>query len=139
MEPVISFKGYEIEKISYTKEEISPDIIKDMPIDDDGNALGIAVKTGISEDHSMGLVSFLIDIIKPSSNLRLNVEISGHFELSKSLETEEIDDFLSVNGTAILFPYVRSIISIISTLDSNDAIILPTINTQIFRDLDINK
>lgn len=139
MKPVIRFKGYEIEKISYTRGEIPPDVTKDMSIDDDGNALGIAVKTGISEDHSMGLVSFLINIVKPSSDLHLNVEISGHFELSESLETEEIDDFLSVNGTAILFPYVRSIISIISTLDSNDAIILPTINTQIFRDLDINK
>nr|WP_279384907.1 protein-export chaperone SecB [Lacticaseibacillus manihotivorans] len=36
---------------------------------------------------------------------------------------------LTVNGTAILFPYVRSTISMVTGLDSAQTVLLPTIRT----------
>ena len=47
-------------------------------------------------------------------------------------EKTEAKKHLSVNGTAILFPYLRSIVSILSSLDNSNAIVLPTINTHSF-------
>ncbi|EIP8075184.1 protein-export chaperone SecB [Enterococcus faecalis] len=43
-------------------------------------------------------------------------------------DKEEILNFLGLNGSAILLPYVRAIVSMLTTLDSNQAIVLPTIN-----------
>ncbi|HGJ3153524.1 hypothetical protein [Streptococcus pneumoniae] len=41
---------------------------------------------------------------------------------------ENITDILYVNGTAILYHYLRSIVSIVSAIDSSEAMLLPTIN-----------
>ncbi|HEV1985281.1 TPA: hypothetical protein VYQ23_002154, partial [Streptococcus pneumoniae] len=41
---------------------------------------------------------------------------------------ENITDILYVNGTAILYLYLRSIVSIVSAIDSSEAMLLPIIN-----------
>nr|WP_054750988.1 protein-export chaperone SecB [Lacticaseibacillus thailandensis] len=53
------------------------------------------------------------------------------FDISEELTNkDDIGRALAVNGTAILFPYVRGIISMVTGLDSAHTILLPTINTQ---------
>ncbi|HET0841886.1 protein-export chaperone SecB [Streptococcus pneumoniae] len=49
----------------------------------------------------------------------------GYFEINID---ENITDILYVNGTAILYHYLRSIVSIVSAIDSSEAMLLPTIN-----------
>ena len=61
-------------------------------------------------------------------------EIVGKFEINPKMELKEIEEVLSVNGVALVYPYARSIISMLTTLDSDRAIVIPTINTQIFKD-----
>lgn len=40
----------------------------------------------------------------------------------------EITDYLGLNGVALLLPYARSIISIVSVLDGKDALLMPTVD-----------
>ncbi|HHQ7781634.1 TPA: hypothetical protein ACSUQY_001816, partial [Streptococcus pneumoniae] len=51
--------------------------------------------------------------------------VIGYFEINID---ENITDILYVNGTAILYHYLRSIVSIVSAIDSSEAMLLPTIN-----------
>lgn len=47
-------------------------------------------------------------------------------------EQNDVEKNIRVNGTALLYPYVRSVISTLSSVDSESAILLPTLNTHIF-------
>lgn len=120
--PVIKFQGYKINTIKYTKanKEISKEK-QEAPL---------SVETSISKDLKEAYVELKIVLHKNDINLYL--EVIGEFGLEGDLSLEEYKNFLAVNGTAIVYPYVRSIVSVISTLDSKDAIILPTINTMNF-------
>ncbi|HHQ3745458.1 TPA: hypothetical protein ACSPT8_001670 [Streptococcus pneumoniae] len=51
--------------------------------------------------------------------------VIGYFEINID---ENITDILYVNGTAILYHYLRSIVSIVSAIDSSEAMLLPTID-----------
>ncbi len=51
-------------------------------------------------------------------NRKIMVKMSGNFSIPDLGYTkEEIKLFVALNGSAILYPYLRSVVSIISTLD----------------------
>jgi preprotein translocase subunit SecB len=55
----------------------------------------------------------------------------GYFEIiikDKELAEQKIINYYKVNGVAILFPYLRSLISDMTSKGSETPIILPTIN-----------
>lgn len=64
-------------------------------------------------------------------NFYTKVRISGYFEIhqaSENMTEEDILGFYKLNAVAILFPYLRSIVSEISGKGSEGPIILPTMN-----------
>lgn len=133
MEPVIKFKGYSIEKLIYTKEDFVFSEEKDQNVEiQNGIALSISVECGVTDDLKRGKVSLNIKSKHEDSNLSIVLDVDGYFDINGINELTEIENFLLVNGTAILYPYLRSIISMVSSLDSNEAIVLPTINTSNF-------
>jgi len=58
----------------------------------------------------------------------LNIELVGTFSYDTDLDEAKCTKMLNLNGTAILFPYLRSLISMITTLCSIPPVIIPTIN-----------
>lgn len=68
------------------------------------------------------------DAISCNYPFELNISIMGFFEFSSEIGENEIIDMLEVNGTAILFPYLRSIITTITGSLGIQPIILPTMN-----------
>lgn len=118
--PVISFEKYEILNIKYEKIE------DDRPLDRDINT---QVSIGYTDDFEAGKVEIEVNITDPDLIRLIKVTVRGLFTISNGLTEEEVKVYLSQNGTAIIYPYVRSIVSMISTLDSESAIVLPTINT----------
>lgn len=55
--------------------------------------------------------------------------ISGYFTFREDLTSDkEKHQYLGVNGTAILLPYLRAIVSMVTVLDKNEAIVFPTLN-----------
>lgn len=72
------------------------------------------------------------DILTKTNNNIIKIELffNGMFEfLKEEMDSEFKEELLIRNGTAILFPYVRSFVSMISGFDTNNTqIILPTLN-----------
>lgn len=117
MEPTISLEKYEIEEITYSR------IVDDSDFQSEN--LQVAVKSGLTEDKKYGKVTLEAKFFDEEKNKKVSARISGYYTINVEEDSEK---YIAINGTAILFPYLRSAISMISTLDSQDAVLIPTIN-----------
>lgn len=61
-------------------------------------------------------------------NAFLSIQCKGTFKFEEVASFEEIPDFFYRNSIAILFPYVRAYVSLITTQANVKGIILPTLN-----------
>lgn len=120
--PVINFQKYEIKEYFFKRKEID-DAQSEHPEPD----FELSVTPGVTPDFSDGKISVNVNFENEDISVKLIVE--GFFELNKEVSKEKLEEYLVVNGTAIVFPYIRSMISMLTSLDSEKAILLPTINT----------
>lgn len=118
-EPVISFDHYEIIEYIYKKVEKNNE--------NNEEPFEISVEASFSNDYQHGKLN--VRGVFQSETVSINIEVAGYFIINSQDEPEILSNYLVINGTAILFPYIRSMISMLSSLDSENAIILPTINT----------
>ncbi|HFI0998728.1 TPA: hypothetical protein ACGPEP_000824 [Streptococcus pneumoniae] len=87
------------------------------------------VKVGHTDDYSHGAVKLSVSLVDKDAMKKISVTVIGYFEINIDENiTDILTDILYVNGTAILYPYLRSIVSIVSAIDSSEAMLLPTIN-----------
>lgn len=124
-QPVINFMGYRITNLEYVKVDNK---IKH------NNKTKLDIKSGLDFDKKIGTV-VLNSIftneeqgIDTSLNRRCNLEITGFFGIRNDLSKEEAKKFISVNGAAMLYPYLRTISSTIVSLDDSKNVILPSLN-----------
>ncbi|UXU54236.1 protein-export chaperone SecB [Staphylococcus agnetis] len=64
-------------------------------------------------------------------NRKIVVALQGKFsfENNESIDIKTLESLLRINGTAILMPYIRTLVSNLTAFDnSTDHILLPTIN-----------
>jgi preprotein translocase subunit SecB len=89
----------------------------------------LEVRGGISEDRKNGSVTIFADIHHKEHQgpFGLTIEMLGVFEKT-SEEPFDWEPFLAVNAPAIVFPYLRELVSDLSTR-AGSTLILPTINT----------
>src|SRR5690625_2455599 len=82
------------------------------------------------EDNTM-LVSLIISVFEDAEEnnypFSLKINMTGIFELDDIHESER-ESFAEVNAVAILFPYIRSLISTITANVNVPSLILPPIN-----------
>ena len=117
MEPTISLEKYEIEEITYSR------IVDESDFQSEN--LQVSVKSGLTEDKKFGKVTLEAKFFDDEKNKKVSARISGYYTINVEEDSEK---YIAINGTAILFPYLRSAISMISTLDSQEAVLIPTIN-----------
>ena len=118
MEPVLQFEGYQIEKIIYEKNiETS-----------DENNINVEVSTGLNSERDKGKVELSIHVLESNEKRKLEITLVGFFAFS-NVDDNRKTEILAINGTAILYPYIRSVASMVTSQDSSSAIILPTVNT----------
>lgn len=118
--PVITFEKYEILSIDYKKYDENE--IEDSSVFRDASM-------GISSDNESGKIEITVKVSDPLNSRTIGVKIRGYFIVNIDLDIDQIKLYLSQNGIAMLYPYVRSIISMVSSLDAETSILLPTINT----------
>ncbi|WP_162106043.1 protein-export chaperone SecB [Bacillus subtilis] len=64
-----------------------------------------------------------------SNSFYLNCKVQGHFIFNNDeFPEEEKVKFFKVNGVSILFPYLRSLVSDLTSKGSEQPVILPTMN-----------
>ncbi|HAP5721368.1 protein-export chaperone SecB [Enterococcus faecalis] len=115
----IYFQGYKINSIKYETSDTDVELTEDYKPE---------IEFGIDEKFEKGTVK--ITSVMNTANRQITITVSGVFKINKNYtdDKKEILNFLGLNGSAILLPYVRAIVSMLTTLDSNQAIVLPTIN-----------
>ena len=116
--PVIEFEAYRITNIDYK----AYDDLKDLEeFAEDKSALSAWV--GIDEEEEHAQIK-LKAVVSDEDNLRsITVEVAGAFKIN---DKNDVKSHLTSNGTAILLPYLRSIVSMVSSFDNKNAILLPT-------------
>lgn len=58
--------------------------------------------------------------------LDVNAEVLGYYTFKD--EEDEIPDYFTINAPAILFPYVRAYVSLLTSLSGKGTVNLPTLN-----------
>lgn len=123
----VEFKGYSISKLEMKKIEESKEQKEE----------NFEIKTeyfqNIKDKLSYKLVMKLSIITKRKE---ISMDLEGHFKFDNKFDEQLVEEFLRINGSMILYPYCRAIISSITNLDSDDSIVLPVIN---FKDYQFNK
>lgn len=126
--PVIELNNYRITNIEYTTFETQEEL--NYFKDENGT---ISATVGTTEDNKEARIVISTTILKSDEEQmdfkKVTLEITGYFKINTG---ENVQEYLRVNGTAILFPYLRTFISVITSLDNSDAIVIPTINTNSF-------
>lgn len=118
---VASFQGYSIRDIKHHKS------LKNLENTlSDKDMLKVSSEINVTPD--MKQAKLQLKILCHAPNAEMNLELWGYFTLTTKLERNEITDYLGLNGVALLLPYARSIISIVSVLDGKDALLMPTVD-----------
>jgi len=125
----IQLQKYIIEAIEY---KISPGI--EALNNDEQFNMDINISQNLHNDNENRIATLKLGCQIGNNNLDdnfpffLKVELVGIFSYDTDLSEDQCTRMLNVNGTAILFPYLRSLISMITTLCSIPPVIIPTIN-----------
>lgn len=120
--PVIYLEGYRINKIKYEADEEAKDIVSSAEPN-------FTFEFGFTEDYKKALLTVDVELFDTQRSRFIQVSISGNFNIPESeFSSEEIQLFVAQNGSAILFPYLRATVSMITTLDGPSAVVLPTLN-----------
>ncbi|MDG2544713.1 protein-export chaperone SecB [Lactiplantibacillus plantarum] len=123
--PVIKFQGYRIKKIKYNL--YTPDDFNTKISDEGTEKLSFSIS--LSDDHKVGQVEMKTGFSNESNFQIGEVSVIGQFNINPAVtEREQIKMYLSQNGAAMLYPYVRVITSMITALDKGNVSILKTVN-----------
>ena len=129
------FEGFIIKNIDYKANPIEAG--NEIP---ESNEINFAYT--LTNDEDTYLLSILTHVINIQSNhfLDITVVTRGRFVFQKDseIDIEEKNKIIKENGSAIMFPYIRSVIYNLTCADScNDPVIMPTINfSKIIEDID---
>ncbi|SEA87683.1 preprotein translocase subunit SecB [Flavobacterium gillisiae] len=96
-------------------------------IDADANLFSINPQAVIIRSENKIHINFDIEILDAENNFNLKMLCIGVFDYDTEDE-ELILNFMSLNGPAIVFPYIRSFVSSYTALSGFDTITLPTLN-----------
>jgi len=122
---VLKFKGYDVRKMSFETVDCSPEIteFKFKPIfledvkDCGNNCYEVTLSFKIGPSDEVKDCPFIIEI-----------DMRGHFELEPSENDVENHSFIHKNTIAIMFPYLRAIVSNLTINANIPPLVLPIIN-----------
>ena len=122
---VLKFNKYLIENINYKNNDKFEDKEEGVEV-----ALDFDAKVDISEDKTGMVVMLSSDIFPDAENnnypFEMNVAIKGYFNM-ENVFNENVDRY-EANAIAILFPYLRALVSTISVNANVAPIIIPPMN-----------
>ncbi len=79
-------------------------------------------------------LTFHAKVFNPPTEPFVSIQCKGTFQFDNISDMTEIPDYFYVNSIAILFPYVRAYLSLVTTQANVPGIILPTLNLSHLQD-----
>lgn len=117
MKSDLKFVNFVVPKFLFEKTEI----------DENADLFSINPQAVIIRSEKKIHINFDIEILDVENNFNLKMICIGIFDYDTEDE-ELILNFMSLNGPAIVFPYIRSFVSSYTALSGFDTITLPTLN-----------
>ncbi|MCQ2194923.1 MAG: hypothetical protein MJZ28_08230 [Paludibacteraceae bacterium] len=117
--------AFSLQKYEFT------DVLIDGKNQPSGNSLSINISANGVFDENKGNyeLSFTTNVYERGNNENyIMVKCKAFYSFEGSLSFDDIPDYFYGNSIAILFPYVRSYISIITTQSNQKGVIIPTLN-----------
>lgn len=122
IQSAVEFHGYKVLKTSFSRSGLSLESGVEINLnpsfsriitqrDKENYSLVLGVKIGSSEGQEMPLYAEVI--------------LEGDFVLRN---IEDVDTIMKVNAVAIMFPYLRATLSMLTMLMNIDPVVLPTVN-----------
>ncbi len=115
----VTFTGYDIQDFSFTKKDDIPKECQDK--------LNINKKI-LQNSKNEELFCLKMQLNINTKDSTITIIVNGYFEISKSIDDELRHSFLNVSAPAIVYPYIRTLISEITAFGSGETVILPIIN-----------
>ncbi|MDC7124994.1 MAG: protein-export chaperone SecB [Spirochaetales bacterium] len=86
-------------------------------------------KNNISEDKNNLNVELTIEISEEENNsFHISCTMVGEFSVSEGTENMDLESFSKVNAVSLMIPYLREVISSVTTRSGLKPVILPPIN-----------
>ncbi|WP_320815612.1 protein-export chaperone SecB [Flavobacterium sp.] len=102
-------------------------LFEKVQVDQQENIFEIIPQAVISRKNKQFHINIDLEIFDVENDFNLKMLCVGIFEYDTEDEALLLN-FLSVNGPAIVFPYIRSFVSSFTSLSGFDTITLPTLN-----------
>lgn len=123
--PVIMFNGYRIMNLEY-KSYSDTDFQK---IISKSEMKSIQVASSIEFDEHIGQIKLTSKFANPDNNQIGSITVLGQFKINPIVEDEdEARGYILRNGSAMVYPYVRTMVSMITSLDKGNVTVIPTMN-----------
>lgn len=113
-----SIVNYQFDKVSIDIEKQNSDEIN----------LGFVTKGVYNNESKSFELIFTVQVSNNNAQPFVSIRCKGIFKFSNINSFDEIPDFFYRNSIAILFPYVRAYLSLVTTQANIPGIILPTMN-----------
>jgi len=131
----LSFRGYEIIKVSMEKNKVNET--------DTSNNIGFMYKIiPNKEGESYDKVNIIQGAkIEASHDFPYDLEVvlKGNFEFGNDSNNSSKADLIKTNASAILFPYLRATVSLLTSQLDYEKVILPVMNfSNILEGIDIS-
>jgi preprotein translocase subunit SecB len=120
------FVSYKIQNIQYS---INKAFFSEEPIEME---YGLHVNIEVAEDKHEALVSLYLSLFEEAEKnnypFSLKLDISGLFSTDDDIEVDKFMEFCKINGTAILYPYLRSAVTDITKVVNEQPLVMPLVN-----------
>lgn len=117
----LKFNGYAVDEVSFIRNRDLPEEINSWKIDFD---IGSTIK--INEEKNKMCINLKVEVFKSTENppFTMEVDIVGYFEI---IGNDDIGKY-KANAIAIMYPYLRAIVSTYTSSSNVLPVILPAIN-----------
>ena len=92
----------------------------------DGDELNIDIEPGGIKRGVDFTLTLNLHLYDNNGLLDVKVEVLGYFTFKE--KENEVPDYFTINAPAILFPYVRAYVSLLTSLSGKGTVNLPTLN-----------
>jgi len=125
--PYFRFENYVVDYIRYNYNHQAKLENKEIEV-----SFSLTVNVNVNEKEKKSTVTLKCNVFENAeeNNFPFSLEISltGYFSGSDNMEIDKFIELTKYNGTAILFPYLRSAISDITKAANINPLVLPVIN-----------
>lgn len=127
LKSVFVFESYKVNNIDFS---INEKFNNPEPLEIE---FSVEVEVGLHESLPKGKVTLISKLFQDAEindyPFSLTVSLSGYFAIEDpTMSKEQLYNFCELNGTAALFPFLRSIIADITKVANTEPLILPLIN-----------